>query len=46
MCGLSGPGASVKCTGHIVRIVMRGEVFGIAAIYEPVSFTVPPQSGS
>lgn len=41
----TGPGASVKCTGHIVRVVLRGELFGVAATYEPVSFTVPPQSG-
>jgi PilZ domain len=42
----TGPGASVRCTGRIVRIVSRGEVFGIAATYEPVSFTVPPPAGS
>ena len=42
----TGPGASVNCTGHVVRIVSRGEMFGVAAIYEPVSFTVPPPAGS
>jgi hypothetical protein len=42
----TGPGASVRCAGHIVRIVSRGELFGVAATYEPVSFTVPPAVGS
>lgn len=42
----TGPGASVRCTARIVRIVIRGELFGIAATYEPVSFTVPPAAGS
>ena len=42
----TGPGASVRCTAQIVRIVSRGELFGIAARYEPVSFTVPPAAGS
>jgi len=37
----SSPGASVKCTGHVVRVDPRGELFGIAATYEPDSFSVP-----
>ncbi len=42
----TGPGASVTCTARVVRIVSRGELFGVAATYEPVSFTVPPAAGS
>jgi len=42
----TGPGASVRCTGHVVRTEPRGAIFGVAAIYEPVSFTVPPLPGS
>jgi hypothetical protein len=42
----TGPGASVRCTGRIVRVVSRGAMFGIAATYEPVAFTVPPTAGS
>ncbi|HEY0875486.1 MAG TPA: PilZ domain-containing protein [Vicinamibacterales bacterium] len=42
----TGPGASVTCSARVVRIVSRGELFGVAATYEPVSFTVPPPAGS
>ena len=38
----TGPGASVRCSGRVVRVEPRGAVFGVAAIYEPVSFTVSP----
>ena len=37
----TGPGASVHCDGHVVRVVRRGEIYGVAATYEPVTFTVP-----
>lgn len=36
----SGPGASVTCTAHVVRVDARGALFGIAATYEPVAFSV------
>jgi hypothetical protein len=37
----STPGASVKCTARVVRVDPRGALFGIAATYEPESFSVP-----
>jgi hypothetical protein len=36
----TGPGASVKCAAEIVRVDARGEMFGVAATYEPVAFSV------
>ena len=42
----TGPGASVHCDAHVIRIVRRGEMFGVAATYEPVTFTVPPPAES
>ena len=33
-------GTSVHCTARVVRVDQRGDSFGIAATYEPVSFTV------
>lgn len=36
----TGPGASVRCSGLVVRVDQRGERFGIAATYEPVAFSV------
>jgi hypothetical protein len=36
----TGRGASVRCTAQVVRVDPRGELFGIAAIYEPVAFSV------
>lgn len=33
-------GASVKCSAYVVRVEPRGELFGIAATYEPVAFSV------
>lgn len=33
-------GAAVRCTAQVVRIDPRGDLFGIAAIYEPVAFSV------
>lgn len=36
----TGPGASVKCSAQIVRVDPRGEMFGVAATYEPVAFSV------
>lgn len=38
----SGPGASVKCAAQVIRVDARGDLFGVAAVYEPVSFTVSP----
>ena len=34
-------GTSVRCTARVVRVDPRGGFFGIAATYEPVSFSVP-----
>lgn len=36
----TGPGASVRCAAEIVRVDTRGEAFGVAAVYEPVAFSV------
>ena len=36
----SRPGAAVKCMARVVRVDPRGSLFGIAATYEPVSFSV------
>lgn len=36
----TGPGATVKCAATIIRVDSRGEMFGVAAVYEPVSFSV------
>jgi hypothetical protein len=36
----SVPGAAVRCTAQVVRIDPRGDLFGIAATYEPVAFSV------
>jgi len=33
-------GACVRCTARVVRVDVRGDLFGIAATYEPVSFNV------
>jgi PilZ domain len=33
-------GTSVHCSARVVRVDRRGDAFGIAATYEPVSFTV------
>jgi hypothetical protein len=35
------PGAAVKCMARVVRVDPRGDLFGIAATYEPVGFSVP-----
>ena len=35
-----GCGGRVQCTARVVRVDTRGDVFGIAAIYEPVVFSV------
>lgn len=35
-----GNGAKVQCTGRVVRVDPRGQLFGIAATYEPVVFSV------
>lgn len=35
------PGTTVRCTGRVIRVDPRGELFGVAATYEPVAFTVP-----
>lgn len=37
----TSPGASVKCTASVVRVVERGQLLGVAATYEPVAFSVP-----
>jgi hypothetical protein len=34
---------SVRCTALVVRVDPRGNLFGIAATYEPVAFSVPAQ---
>ena len=33
-------GTSVRCTAQVVRVDARGDAFGIAATYEPISFSV------
>ena len=35
-----GCGGRVQCTARVIRVDRRGQLFGIAAIYEPVVFTV------
>jgi hypothetical protein len=35
-----GNGGQVHCTARVVRVDPRGDVFGVAAIYEPVVFSV------
>ncbi|MBA3640585.1 MAG: PilZ domain-containing protein [Acidobacteriota bacterium] len=35
-----GNGAQVQCTARVVRVDPRGDVFGVAATYEPVVFTM------
>lgn len=34
------PNASVRCKAHIVRVDVRGDMYGVAATYEPVAFSV------
>ncbi|MEO5895688.1 MAG: PilZ domain-containing protein [Vicinamibacterales bacterium] len=34
------PHALVNCTARVIRVDARGALFGIAAVYEPVSFRV------
>ena len=36
----AAPHALVKCNARVVRVDVRGELFGIAAVYEPVAFSV------
>ncbi|HJR59804.1 MAG TPA: PilZ domain-containing protein [Vicinamibacterales bacterium] len=36
----TGTGAAVRCMGYVVRVDPRGDLFGIAATYEPVAFSV------
>ena len=36
----SGTGAKVQCTARVVRVDPRGQLFGIAATYEPVTFSL------
>ena len=33
----TGPGASVNCSAEVVRVDDRGGLFGVAAVYEPIS---------
>jgi len=35
-----GSGGRVQCTAFVVRVDPRGELFGIAATYEPIIFNV------
>ena len=35
-----GTGTRVQCTGRVVRVDPRGQLFGVAATYEPVVFKV------
>ena len=37
----SGHGATVRCTGQVVRVQPRGPFYGIAVTYESVEFNVP-----
>ena len=37
----TGPGASVRCTASVVRVEPHGDLFRVAATYEPVAFSVP-----
>lgn len=43
-------GTAVRCDATVVRVDARGHIFGVAATYEPVSFSVPtpprPTTGS
>jgi hypothetical protein len=42
----SGAGASVRCQARVVRVESRsGQLFGVAATYEPVAFNVSPPPG-
>jgi hypothetical protein len=34
----TGMGARVECNARVVRVDTRGQLFGIAATYEPVTF--------
>jgi len=36
----SGTGDKVQCTARVVRVDPRGQLFGIAATYEPVTFSL------
>lgn len=36
----AGPGASVTCNAHVVRVESRGALFVVAVTYEPVAFSV------
>jgi hypothetical protein len=42
----TGPGASVNCSAEVVRVDRRGDAFGVAAVYEPISFSVSPETGA
>lgn len=35
-----GRGGSVQCTARVVRVDARGPLFGVAATYEPVVFSL------
>ena len=35
------PWGSIDCTARIVRVERRGLFYGVAAMYEPVAFTIP-----
>jgi hypothetical protein len=35
-----GSGGRVQCTARVIRVDARGDVFGVAATYEPVVFSV------
>ena len=37
----TAPGACVRCSASVVRVDWRGDLFGVAATYEPVGFSVP-----
>ena len=42
----TGRGVSVNCRAEVVRVEPRGQLFGVAAVYEPIFFSVSPQTGS
>ena len=35
------PGTLVRCKAQVLRVEPRGEMFGVAATYEPVGFSIP-----
>jgi len=42
----TGSGVTVNCSAQVVRVDSRGQLFGVAAVYEPISFSVSPRTES